>query len=43
MLAANVFLIFLVVWCIGDSICKRLDAQNFILKDIADTLKQLTR
>lgn len=37
------FLLFIILfWCIGDSICKRLDMQNFILKDIADSLEQLT-
>ena len=42
MIAINVFLIFLIIWCLGDLICKRLDMQNFILKDIADSLEQLT-
>lgn len=41
MIAINVFLIFLIIWCIGDSICKRLDIQNFVLQDIADSLEQL--
>lgn len=38
-----IFFVFIVLfWCIGDSICKRLDLQNFVLKDIADSLEQLT-
>ena len=37
-----VFFVFIILfWCIGDSICKRLDIQNFVLQDIADFLEQL--
>lgn len=37
-----VFFVFIALfWCIGDSICKRLDIQNFVLQDIADSLEQL--
>lgn len=41
MLATNLFLLFLIIWCLGDSICKRLDTQNFILRNIADSLEKL--
>ena len=41
-IAVNIFILAGVLWIFGTSVCKLLDEQNFILKDIADILESLT-
>ena len=38
-LSITIFILAFSVWVAGSSICKLIDEQNFILKDIADILE----